>query len=158
VTEAFGTLVHGAMTIETTPQILSAAHDRKLCGQPPTTPGRDTIGDEINWESLVVGCKEDLAIVTLDHDYLDHVELLRTEYHRRTNKLLLRVGRKLAPILAEFGERSDAVEAAEQNIHGYYRCKNCGAMDWQRDGERDPKYGTWPHRCGNCKVSVIHIA
>jgi predicted nucleic acid-binding protein/DNA-directed RNA polymerase subunit RPC12/RpoP len=157
VVSAFDSLVHGCTKIWTTPEIVTTAQRRKLCGQPPTTAGRDSIGDEINWESLLVGCHEDLVVITLDQDYLDHIDLLQREYLRRTSKLLLRVTRRLAPILEEFGDRSPAIEAAEKSIHAIYRCSNCGASDWHPEGERDEKYNAVLHRCGNCKVAGIYI-
>ena len=115
------------------------------------------MANEINWESLLVGCHEDLVVITLDQDYLDYIDLIKREYQRRTSKLLLRVSQRLAPILEEFGDRSPAIEAAEESIHAIYRCSNCGASDWRPEGERDEKYNAVLHRCANCKVTEIYI-
>jgi predicted nucleic acid-binding protein len=49
---AFEKLVTVASTIVTDGVIIDRAKTRKLLGQPPTSPDKHTIGDELNWECM----------------------------------------------------------------------------------------------------------
>jgi predicted nucleic acid-binding protein len=52
--------VHGT-TMSTPQDALQKAQERKLLGEPPTSPGKHTVGDEIIWETLLALCPDDLS-------------------------------------------------------------------------------------------------
>lgn len=70
VQELFGIAKH----IPETEEISRAAHDRHLRGNPPGK--KDSIGDALNWECLLVAVPdgEDLVLVTADKDYISKLD------------------------------------------------------------------------------------
>lgn len=127
-------------------EIIQRAQVRKSRGQPPSSNKRDTIGDEIIWETLLAECKEDLAIVSQDGDFLEYATILKEEYLPRNGRHLLYVGPKLSAALERFGERSPALEELERSVDPTSRCTECGASDWEPIGP-DIETQTTIHRC-----------
>ncbi|WAC05873.1 MAG: PIN domain-containing protein [Methanoregula sp.] len=66
--------------IKRTENIIQKAHSRKLRGNPPTTKDKYSIGDEINWESLLSKIDDDLIIISSDTTYKNHQTFLRREF------------------------------------------------------------------------------
>ena len=92
-------------------EIIHLAHCRKLCGNPPISDKKDTIGDEIIWESILSNIDDNLIIVSRDSTYKDHDTFLREEYKNKTNKSL-RICEDLSEAFDLIGtEPSDAVKS-----------------------------------------------
>ncbi len=127
-------------------EIIQRAQIRKLRGHPPSSNKRDTIGDEIIWETLLSECKEDLAIVSHDGDFLEYADMLKEEYLPRNGRHLLYVGTKLSAALERFGERSPEIEELEKSVDPMSRCQECGASAWEEVGP-DAETETTIYRC-----------
>ena len=95
-----------------TEELVARAHRRKLLGNPPKSTGKDTIGDELIWETLLSNLDEDLIFVTRDRTYRYHTAYLVQEYRERTGGVLTitdrvsdglaLVGRPPSPALGRF--------------------------------------------------------
>lgn len=117
VARAFGDLVRdpAVQVFRRTDELITRAHRRKLLGNPPKSPGADTIGDEVVWETLLANLKEDLVFVTRDRTYRYHTAYLVEEYRERTggalaitdrvSDALKLVGRPPSPALVRFEGR-----------------------------------------------------
>jgi predicted nucleic acid-binding protein len=100
-----------------TEDLITRAHRRKLLGSPPKSPGADTIGDELIWETLLTNLTEDLLFVTHDRTYRHHTAYLVQEYRERTGSALTiidrisgalsLVGRSPSPALVRFEGREE---------------------------------------------------
>ncbi len=88
----------------TTREVFNAAQKRKLLGQPPRSQDKDTIGDEVIWESLVGCTDDDLVILSRDGGFSKYEEVLREELRERTGKTLLLVTDKLSEAITALGE------------------------------------------------------
>ncbi len=98
-----------------TDELVTRAHRRKLLGNPPKSMGKDTIGDELIWETLLSNLEEDLIFVTRDRTYRYHTTYLVQEYRERTGSdltitdrisdALALVGRPPSPALVRFEGR-----------------------------------------------------
>jgi hypothetical protein len=108
----------GVKVIQTTDELITRAHQRKLLGNPPSSPGKHTIGDELIWESLLAGCGDDLVIVSRDRTFTAHEAFLRDEYAKRTGKKLLEVSNVLTKALKLVGVGSELVEKEEHDLPG----------------------------------------
>ena len=75
--------------LEPSDELVDKAYRRKLLGNPPTSPGKPSIGDELIWELLLANMKEDLIVVTGDRTFLENKALLQEEFSSRTGKTLL---------------------------------------------------------------------
>ena len=96
--------------------VIATAHRRKLLGNPPSSPDKYTVGDEVIWEVLLANVKEDLIIVTDDETYPENFPLLAEEYHQRTKRKLLLVTERFDHALKAIGQTPtpDLVEAEEE--------------------------------------------
>lgn len=103
---------------------IEKAHRRKLLGNPPCSPDKYTIGDEVIWE-LLLELKEDLIIVTRDSTYDNHFPILRDEYKDETGHNLLLVTGKLSEALKKIGETPPEelvkAEEKEDDVSTVYR-------------------------------------
>jgi len=82
---------------------IEKAHRRKLPGNPPCSPYKYTIGDEVIWE-LLLKLQEDLIIVTRDSTHDDNFPILRDEYKEKTGHNLLLITGKLSEAVQKIGE------------------------------------------------------
>ena len=117
VARAFGDLARdpGVRVFRRTEELIARAHRRKLLGNPPKSPGTDTIGDELIWETLLLNLAEDLIFVTRDRMFYYHTAYLAEEYRERTGSnltitdrisdVLKLVGRPPSPALVRFEGR-----------------------------------------------------
>lgn len=117
VARAFGDLARdpGVRVFRRTEELIARAHRRKLLGNPPKSPGTDTIGDELIWETLLLNLAEDLIFVTRDRTFRYHTAYLAEEYRERTGSsltitdrisdVLSLVGRPPSPALVRFEGR-----------------------------------------------------
>lgn len=79
-----------AITIyERTDDIIYKAHKRMLIGNPPIDPKKNTIGDQIIWETLISNLEDDLIFITSDNTYENHISFLKNEYKNRVKKELI---------------------------------------------------------------------
>ncbi len=102
--------------LQLTDHAIERAHRRKLLGNPPCSPDRYSVGDEVIWELLIDNMKEDLIIVTRDHTFRDNLSLLKEEFHQRTGKRLLLVTDKFSVALKEIGQAAtNELIEAERN-------------------------------------------
>jgi hypothetical protein len=86
----FGNFVKSAaLNLSTTDALVQRAQRRKILGRPPTSPDKHTIGDELIWESLLEGMKDDTVIVTRDKTYLENAVLLQEEAQSAGKKVIL---------------------------------------------------------------------
>jgi len=134
--------------------IISRAHRRKLLGIPPTSVGRQTIGDEVIWECLTGNMVDDLAIVTRDATYHDNNEFLAEEFKGKTGKRLLLVTRKISEALKIIGEtpsnklvsEEEKLESADKDSY----CRKCGSEMEVEGYEGSDGDEAWWYRCPVC--------
>lgn len=119
VARAFTALSGGpaVRVLRRTEDLIARAHRRKLLGNPPKSPGADTVGDELIWETLLANLTEDLLFVTRDRTYRYHTAYLAQEYRERTGSgltitdrisdALNLVGRPPSPALVRFEGREE---------------------------------------------------
>ena len=70
-----------------------------MLGNPPTSPDKHTIGDELIWEMLLANMKEDLVVVTGDRTFLENESLLKEEFSSKTGKTLILITKKFSSAL-----------------------------------------------------------
>ena len=75
------------MRIEKSETLIQRAFFRKLAGNPPIS-SKDTIGDEIIWESLLEHINDDLILISRDNTYKEYSTFLIDEYRNKTGKSL----------------------------------------------------------------------
>jgi hypothetical protein len=86
--------------IERTDDIIEKAQKRKLIGNPPTTKDKASVGDEINWESLLSKINDDLIIISGDSTYIKHQTFLIREFEReKRNKKILGIFNEISEAL-----------------------------------------------------------
>ena len=124
-----GLFAHAGVTrIPLTNTAIEEAHRRKLLGDPPTSPDKHTIGDEVIWESLLTGVQEDLIIVARDKTYFDNRQLLEREFEKKGGRKLILITKKLSDALKHLGKAPPSKLVDEENrIAALERCPNCGA-------------------------------
>ena len=101
-------------TMSTPHDALAKAQARKLLGDPPTSPDKHTVGDEVIWETLLALCSSDLIIVSRDHTFLDNETLLKSEFDIDGKRRLLAVTDSLGHALKLVGKPSTPIELAEK--------------------------------------------
>ena len=101
-------------TMSTPPDALNKAQTRKLLGEPPTSPDKHTVGDEIIWETLLALCNDDLIVVSRDHTFLDNESILRSEFNIQGGRKLVRITDSLGEALKLVGKPSPPIEKAEK--------------------------------------------
>jgi hypothetical protein len=92
----------GVTKLNRTDEIIKKAHRRYLIGNPPKSPDKDSISDEILWELLINNLDDDLIILTKDGTYKNHNTFLVNEYKERTGKSFL-VEEKFSNVLKILG-------------------------------------------------------
>jgi hypothetical protein len=114
----FGKLESAATTLPSTDKAIFLAQRRKALGNPPTSPNKYTIGDEVIWETLLAQAAGDLIIVSRDATFLDNQELLRREYERSGSgsRHLLLVTRSLRDALARVAVPSVTIDEVEADL------------------------------------------
>jgi hypothetical protein len=91
--------------VRLTDAVIELAHRRKLLGNPPCSPDKYTIGDEVIWELLLANMHEDLPIVTRDQTFHENVSLLSEEYQARTGSRLILITETFSHGLEAIGAR-----------------------------------------------------
>lgn len=113
--------ITSVMRIEKSDTLIQKAFFRKLAGNPPISSKKDTIGDEIIWESLLEHVTDDLILISRDNTYKEYSTFLIDEYRNKTKKSLFIV-ETLSEALKYVGEEpSDKLvqfeEEQKNHIH-----------------------------------------
>lgn len=155
----FEKLVKNCQYIRTSEHAITRARRRKLLGQPPTSPNKHTIGDEVIWESLIEGATGDLIIVSRDKTFLENQALLKQEFDESGNRSLVLVTTKLSEALERAGRASISVKAAEESIKAKKRevltcrqteCPKCGGELEETGYEGSDGDSAWWLYCTRC--------
>ena len=120
---------------------IEKAHRRKLLGNPPCSPDKYTIGDEVIWE-LLLELKEDLIIVTTDSTYDDNFPILRDEYKDKTGRNLLLITDKLSEAVKKIGEIPPEELVSAEEKEDAWRRWNQIVDDFNRPFPISPAVGT----------------
>jgi predicted nucleic acid-binding protein len=99
-------------TIHISGILIQKAHERKLLGNPPSSPDKHTLGDEVIWEALISDHNNDLIIVTRDDTYHNNKAILTEEYNKSGRNLVL-VTNSITDALKKVGE-TPSVELIEE--------------------------------------------
>ena len=110
----FRELCESAQRLPTSKRNIESAQHRKLLGNPPYSPGKHTIGDEVIWETLLSTCESDLLLCSRDGTFVTHEPFLRAEYQRHTGKRLT-VTSDLA-VAQKAGGQDDATIKKEEAV------------------------------------------
>lgn len=117
--------------LETSDKLVDKAFRRKLLGNPPNSPNKHTIGDELIWELLLANMKEDLVIVTGDRTFLENKAFLQGEFSSRTGKKLIRITEDFSSALKAAGKKPSKelinVEKKIKNLPADFRWKTKGS-------------------------------
>lgn len=162
---AFEKLVKESTLFRTSPAAIEKAKTRKLLGEPPTSPDKHTIGDELIWESILESCREDLIIVSRDKTFIDNVELLKVGYKSSTGAELLSITSKLGDAFELVGVPSETIDKADReveevNVGERYpfpltlstKCPKCGGEleeTGYEGGDGDSAWWVFCTRCGS---------
>ncbi|NOJ92291.1 DUF4935 domain-containing protein [Corallococcus coralloides] len=145
-----------AVIIKTTSDLVAKAQRRKLLGQPPSSPDKHTIGDELIWESLLAGCREDLVIVSRDTTFRSHASVLRAEYRRQLNRDLILVTDKVSEALEKAGSASTVIKEEEKRLaesraeRSLTLCEKCGGRLEETGFEGSDGDEAWWLVCTGC--------
>lgn len=159
VLAAFEKLVAATKVIAIEDSLVERARRRKILGQPPTSPDKHTIGDELIWESLLTWKDDDLVVVTRDKSFLDNGAILKREFESATGKALIELTASLAAGLKATGQESKKVEEAEKKLPKSFddepfpndgRCLECGAELEEVGYEGSDGDSAWWLACMKC--------
>lgn len=93
-----------ALTIyNRTGDIIDKAHKRMLMGNPPIDTEKNTMGDQIIWETLISNLEDNLIFITFDGTYENHRSFLKKEYKDKVHKELS-ITEKVSFALSKIGE------------------------------------------------------
>lgn len=114
--------------IPLTDDLIGKAHRRKLLGNPPASPDKYTIGDEVIWEALLARVRDDLIVITRDRTFLTNEQILAREFRAATGRELLLVTTKVTEALKKLGEiPPPKLVEEEDRISEEEKCPQCGA-------------------------------
>lgn len=91
----------------TTPEIIERAEKRKKLGNPPASD-KYSIGDEINWETVLENVKEDIIIVGRDSTYANNFSFLQRDFHKRTGFFIQTLTKSIFEALILIGAKPSA--------------------------------------------------
>lgn len=74
--------------LSTPDSLIDRARLRRLRGDPPMSPEKKSVGDEIIWEVVLENVKDDLVIVSRDTTFTENEAFLAQEFKARTGKTL----------------------------------------------------------------------
>jgi predicted nucleic acid-binding protein len=153
----FEKLIKSCQYIRTSEDSIIRAHRRKLLGQPPTSPDKHTIGDELIWESLLESAKGDLIVVSRDKAFLENQSLLKHEFDESGNRRLVLVTSVLSEALERAGQPSVNIKTAEESIQSEKRsacqhlnCPSCGGWLQETGYEGSDGDSAWWLYCTGC--------
>lgn len=134
---------------------------RKILGNPPTSPDKYTIGDELIWETLLEQCDKDLIIVSRDKTFLENYGMLCAEYDTATRKLVS-VTKNLSEALKMIGKPALAIAKAEKEVKAAANdeistgiCSVCGTKMEESGYEGNEGDSAWWLDCPKCGHTVF---
>lgn len=89
---------------------------RKLLGNPPTSPDKHTIGDELIWEILKENVVDDLIVVSRDQTFIRNEAILAAEFSKSKSRTLICITESLSKSLELLGKPSKPIEDAEKEM------------------------------------------
>jgi len=116
VLDAYDDLTKTCAFIETKEELIIEAKTRKILGNPPTSPDRHSVCDELLWEELISFCNEDLIIVSNDRTFTENKKILRDEFSKINPGKNLKIVKSVSEALKILGTVSDRLESAEAEI------------------------------------------
>jgi hypothetical protein len=157
VLRAFNEIVSRCTVIPVRDDDVAKAQRRKARGIPPSSNKRDTIGDELIWECILRGWEEDLAIVSLDGDFVRHQDILGAEFAAHpSHRNLVYCGMRVSEALKKFGSLTAETYKEEYGRDPWARCDTCGGGDWQYAG-KDEEEDRTRFLCGNCRAIILVV-
>lgn len=105
IKQAFDDIYNDCKVLPVDLNIIEAAHRRSLCGNPPKSDKKKTIGDEIHWEALLKEKAFDLVIVARDNTFIGHKRFLKEEFRKITGKELKLITDKISDALEMIGKK-----------------------------------------------------
>jgi len=116
VLEAYDNLTETCDFIETKEEFIARAQMRKILGNPPISPDRHSVCDELMWEELLDFCKEDLILVSKDRAFTENKKILRDEFSQVNDGKTLTIVNSVSEALGILGKVSDRIEATEAEL------------------------------------------
>jgi len=156
VTAGLKKLIDEMNFYETRKGAIEKAKLRKILGNPPTSPDKYTIGDELIWETLLDQCDKDLIIVSRDKTFSENVGMLRSEYGDEKRKLVS-VTTNLSDALKAIGKPALAVAKAEKEVQAAVNdeimtgvCSVCGTKMEENGYDGSDGDSAWWLDCPGC--------
>jgi len=116
VLDAYENLTKICTFIETEEKLITKAKTRKILGNPPISPDRHSVCDELLWEELLEFCDEDLIIVSNDKTFTENKKILRDEFAGVNYGKNLTIVKSVSDALKILGAVSDRLEAVEADM------------------------------------------
>ncbi|MCW2107151.1 UNVERIFIED_ORG: hypothetical protein M2402_004342 [Rahnella aquatilis] len=116
VLDAYKELIKTSTFITTKNELIAKAKIRKVLGNPPTSPDRHSVCDELLWEELIDFCDEDLIIVSKDKTFTGNKKILMDEFSNIHPGKNLEIIKKVSDALKILGEVSDRLETTEAEM------------------------------------------
>lgn len=110
---AFERIVEKACVLEMSDEAFNRANRRKLLGNPPTSPDKHSIGDEVIWEVLMEHVSGDLIMVTRDKNLLKNQSLMKEEFLVAGKRQLVAVVGRLNQAFERLSVPSEKIEKIE---------------------------------------------
>jgi len=117
VLDAYENLTKICAFIKTEEKLIIRAKKRKILGNPPISPDRHSVCDELLWEELLDFCNEDLIIVSNDRTFTENKKILRDEFASINTGKSLTIVKSVSEALRILGEVPDRLEAAEAEMN-----------------------------------------
>jgi len=116
VLDAYDNLIKNCTLIETKEELIIKAKRRKILGNPPISPDRHSVCDELLWEELLVSCDDDLIIVSKDKTFTENKKILRDEFAHFNAGKNLTIVQSVSEALTILGAVSNRLEATETEM------------------------------------------
>lgn len=116
VLDAYENLTKNCTLMKTKEELIAKAKIRKILGNPPISPDRHSVGDELLWEELLEFCDEDLIIVSKDKAFTENKKILRDEFVSINPGKNLTIVESVSDALKSLGAVSDRLEATEAEM------------------------------------------
>ncbi|AFN33303.1 MULTISPECIES: PIN domain-containing protein [Klebsiella/Raoultella group] len=116
VLDAYEDLIKTSPPILTREDLIAKAEVRKILGNPPTSPDRHSVCDELLWEELIYFCDEDLIIVSNDRAFTENKKILRDEFSKAHPGKNLEIVKSVSEALSILGKVSERLEATEDEM------------------------------------------
>lgn len=116
VLDAYEDLIKTSPPIPTKENLIAKAEVRKILGNPPTSPDRHSVCDELLWEELIDFCNEDLIIVSNDKTFTENKKILRDEFSKAHPGKNLEIVKSVSEALKILGKVSERLEATEAEM------------------------------------------